>query len=52
MVLAMLLDQMVLVGLLDLESHAAELAKMAQHAAVCSHLYITKYIYIYMYTYI
>ena len=33
-VLAMLLDQMVLVGLLDLESHAAELAKMAQHVAV------------------
>ena len=35
-VLAMLLAQMVLVGLLDLESHAAELAKMAQHAAVFS----------------
>ena len=36
MVLAMFLDQMILVGLLDLESHAAELAKMAQHAAVSS----------------
>ena len=35
-VLAMLLAQMVLVGLLDLESHAAELAKIEQRDAVFS----------------
>ena len=37
-VLSMLLVQMVLVGLLDFESHAAELAKMAQRDTVFSML--------------